>query len=253
MKCTALRLVGGVGCPQCRALLADLARALTVRLHSVSSGLGPGCPHRCRHAFGACLDVHRSDSQRGEWVSTADIHIDENVLLRSVARLQRSNTRGRGWVCRLDRCAGTRVPGNRGLAFIVEIHWVASGLVGWTGTQEPACCAIAGSGSLWTYTGSRAGWSAGLARRYTHVTQSRARAHRGNTLGRERVARPDRHAGTRMLRIRGLGLTFETHWIVSELIGRTGTQEPACCTIAGSRSLWKYTRSRADLSAGLAR
>ncbi|VWM08040.1 hypothetical protein BLA6992_02927 [Burkholderia lata] len=43
---------------------------------------------------------------------------------------------------------------NRGLALIVGIHWVASGLVGRTGTPVHACYAIAGSGSLLKHTGS---------------------------------------------------------------------------------------------------
>ncbi|KAF1036925.1 MAG: hypothetical protein GAK33_03409 [Burkholderia lata] len=84
---------------------------------------------------------------------------------------------------------------NRGLALIVEIHSVESGLIGRTRTPEPACCAIAGVHPPLKHTGSRARLSAGHTRQNPHAAQSRAGAHRGNTQGFEclqrRLSTPD--------------------------------------------------------------
>ncbi|VWC02996.1 hypothetical protein BLA6863_04957 [Burkholderia lata] len=213
MKCTALRLVGGVGCPQCRALLADLARALTVRLHSVSSGLG--------------RDVHIVAGMRLALASTFTVRI---------------HSAASGFQPRISTLTRTYCF-DRWLAFSARILGGAGGFVGWAGVPEHARRAIADSHSSWKYTGSQAGWSAGQARRNPHAAQSRARAHCGHTPGRERVGRPDWHAGTRMLRNRGLGLTVETHWVANALLGRTGTPVHACYAFAGLGSFLKHTGS----------
>lgn len=124
---------------------------------------------------------------------------------------------------------------------MVEVRWVASGFISRKGMPEPACRTIAVGHSSWKYTGSRAGLLAGQACRIPHAAQSRARAQRGSTLGRERVYQPERHAETRMLRNHGPALTVETPWVASRTIRRTGAQVHACRTIADSRTPQKYT------------
>ncbi|VWD10871.1 hypothetical protein BCO71171_02493 [Burkholderia contaminans] len=142
---------------------------------------------------------------------------------------------------------------DRRLAFNVRMLRVVSGFVGWKGVQKHACRAIADSRSWWKYVGSRVGLSAGQARRNTHAAQSRAGAHRGNTLDRERAYWPDRRAGTRMLHNRERALNKEILWVASGFISRTGALVHECRAIAGSHSSWKCFGSRAGLSAGRAR
>ncbi|VWC41588.1 hypothetical protein BLA15816_07108 [Burkholderia lata] len=170
-----------------------------------------------------------------------------------------------------------------GLAFTVRILGVASGFVGRADTPECACCSIACSHSPWKFTGSRVGLSAGQARWNAHAAQSPASIHRGNSLGREWVCRPDRHAGTRMPlnrlpaftveihwgrervcrpgRYAGTRMplnrlpvfTVEIHWVASGFARRTGTPGRACRIIACSHPPWNFTGAGEDLSVGQAR
>lgn len=100
---------------------------------------------------------------------------------------------------------------NREPALSVETHWVASRIIRRTGALVHACRAIAGSHASWRCFGSRAGLSAGRARWNPNGAQSRAPAHQGNALGRERAYRPDMYAATRMRHNHGLALTVEIH------------------------------------------
>jgi hypothetical protein len=115
------------------------------------------------------------------------------------------------------------MPGNRRLAPTVEIRWIASGFINRLAPRDP------------------------------HAAQSRTRTHRGNTLSRERVRPPNRHAGMRTLHNRRLVLIVEIHWIASGFVHRTGTPECARCTTAGSYSSWKYSEPRAGSPAEQAR
>ncbi|CAB3961838.1 hypothetical protein BCO9919_00163 [Burkholderia cenocepacia] len=194
-----------------RAYRVDRRPAFGVRMLRVVSGL-VGWKGVQKHACRAIADSRSWWKYVGSRVGLSAGKARWNThAAQSRAGAQRGNALGREWViCR-------------------------------KGTLEHACCAIASLHSAWKRTGSRAGLSAGRAHWYTHAGQSRARTLRGDALGRERVYRPDEHAGTRMAHNRGLALTREMHWVGSGLIGRTGTPEPACCAIADSHTPQKYT------------
>ncbi|CAB3769496.1 hypothetical protein LMG29660_06377 [Burkholderia puraquae] len=116
---------------------ADRARALTVRLHSVSSGVEAGMSTGMRFARVPALtvEIHSTASGFPPRISTSP----------------------------------TAYCVDPGLAFTVRIHRVASAFVGQTGAPGHACRAFAGSHSPLKYAGSRVGVPAGQARRNTHA------------------------------------------------------------------------------------
>ncbi|WP_174974024.1 hypothetical protein [Burkholderia lata] len=56
-----------------------------------------------------------------------------------------------------------------------------------------------------------------------------------------------------MLLNRLLAFAVEIHWVESGFVGRAGTLERACRSIACQYSPWKFTGSRVGLSAGQTR
>ncbi len=75
MKCTVFRLVRGAGCPHLRTAWADRKRALTVRLHRVSTGVGAGMstPQSVRSSLGGAkltVEVHSASTECRRKIST---------------------------------------------------------------------------------------------------------------------------------------------------------------------------------------
>ncbi len=107
---------------------ADRARALTVGLHSVSSGVGggistSGSAMRGARASMLTVEIHSAASGFRLRISTSE----NRAFRRSSVCAHRSNTQGRGWIGRTNILAGTRLPCDCRLALTAEIHRGSTG------------------------------------------------------------------------------------------------------------------------------
>ncbi|VWD55117.1 hypothetical protein BLA39750_06605 [Burkholderia lata] len=186
---------------------AKRVRALTVRLHRVSSGVQAGmstllsaCVWRLRRRSPLKFTARRVGFNRGYPHRRGCIA----AIGGSPSPFEYAS---REWICRQDRCAGARTPHIRWLALTSRIR----------------------SGREWVGRPGRHAGSRTPHIRWLALT-SRIR------WDRESVCRPGRHAGTWRRHNRGQVLTVEMHRIASGYIGPTSAHERTCRTIAGSHS-----------------
>ncbi|VBB12536.1 hypothetical protein BSTAB16_2702 [Burkholderia stabilis] len=149
LKCTAFGLVGHAGCPQCAGLGANRARTLTVRMHSVSTGVGAGMS-----TSGIGLRAARASTL------TFEIH--------SVAS---------GFRWRISTSWPAHFVGQL-FALTVRIHRCASGFTRRLSRSERTCRAVAGSHSPMKNTGLRVDAATDFHDRTGAAVGPRARLHR---------------------------------------------------------------------------